>query len=61
MAVKVCLLAGAGLFDATVVKAAAANDLALLQAEGRFAPLPVAASRTNGSPRIESVSPPVER
>ena len=36
---------GAGLISATVVKVDAANDLALLKAEGRFAALPVAASR----------------
>jgi hypothetical protein len=45
-AVKVRLLTGAGLIDATVVKVDAANDLALLKAVGRFAPLPVAASRS---------------
>ena len=45
-AAKVRLLTGAGLIDATVVKMDAANDLALLKASGRFAPLPVAASRT---------------
>jgi len=44
-AVKVRLLTDAGLIDARVVKVDAANDLALLKAEGRFAPLPVAASR----------------
>ena len=43
---KVRLLTGAGLIDATVVKVDAANDLALLKADGRFAPLPIAASRT---------------
>src|ERR1035437_7265924 len=32
--------------DAAVVKVDAANDLALLSAGGRFAPLPIAASRT---------------
>jgi hypothetical protein len=32
--------------DAAVVKVDAANDLALLKAGGRFAPLPIAASRT---------------
>ena len=32
--------------DAAVVKVDAANDLALLKAVGRFAPLPIAASRT---------------
>jgi S1-C subfamily serine protease len=45
-AAKVRLLTGAGLIDATVVKVDAANDLALLSASGRFAPLPIAASRT---------------
>ena len=45
-AVKVRLLTGAGLLDATVVKVDAANDLAWLKAGGRFAPLPIAASRT---------------
>lgn len=45
-AAKVRLLTGAGLLDATVVKVDAANDLALLKADGRFAPLPIAASRT---------------
>ena len=38
-------LASTGLFSAKVVKVDAANDLALLKAEGRFAALPVAASR----------------
>jgi TPR repeat protein len=45
-ATKVRLVTGAGLIDATVVKVDAANDLALLKAGGRFAPLPIAASRT---------------
>ena len=45
-AAKVRLLTGAGLIDATVLKVDAANDLALLKAVGRFAPLPIAASRT---------------
>ncbi len=45
-AVKVRLLTGSGLIDATVVKVDAANDLALLKAVGRFVPLPIAASRT---------------
>ena len=35
----------AGLLNATLVKVDAANDLALLKAEGKFSPLPVAASR----------------
>ena len=38
--------AGAGLIDAKVVQVDAANDLALLKADGRFALLPIAASRT---------------
>jgi len=45
-ATKVRLLTGVGLIDATVVQTDAANDLALLKATGRFAPLPIAASRT---------------
>jgi len=45
-AAKVRLLTGAGLIDAAVVKVDAANDLAWLKAVGRFAPLPIAASRT---------------
>ena len=45
-AAKVRLLTGAGLLDAMVLKVDAANDLALLKAVGRFAPLPIAASRT---------------
>jgi S1-C subfamily serine protease len=45
-AAKVRLLTGAGLIDAKVVQVDAANDLALLKAVGRFAPLPIAASRT---------------
>ena len=44
-ATKVRLLTGAGLIDAKVVRVDAANDLALLKADGRFAPLPIAASR----------------
>ena len=36
----------AGLISARVVKVDAANDLALLKAEGKFAALPVASSRT---------------
>jgi S1-C subfamily serine protease len=43
--VKVRLVTGAGLLDATVVKVDAANDLALLKADGKFSPLPIAASR----------------
>jgi TPR repeat protein len=45
-ATKVRLLTSAGLIDAKVVSMDAANDLALLKADGRFAPLPIAASRT---------------
>ena len=45
-ATKVRLLTSAGLIDAKVVQVDAANDLALLKANGRFAPLPIAASRT---------------
>jgi len=45
-ATRVRLLTGAGLIDAKVVQVDAANDLALLKADGRFAPLPIAASRT---------------
>jgi S1-C subfamily serine protease len=44
-AAKVRLLTGAGMADAKVVQTDAANDLALLKAEGHFACLPVAASR----------------
>jgi len=44
-AAKVRLQTGAGLVEATVVKVDAANDLALLKAVGRFAPLPIATSR----------------
>ena len=44
-AAKVRLQTGAGLVEATMVKVDAANDLALLKAVGRFAPLPIAASR----------------
>ncbi|MGA3268256.1 MAG: tetratricopeptide repeat-containing serine protease family protein [Verrucomicrobiota bacterium] len=45
-ATKVRLLTSAGLINAKVVQVDAANDLALLKADGRFAPLPIAASRT---------------
>ena len=45
-AVQVGLVSRAGLISAKVVKVDAANDLALLKAEGKFSPLPVAASRT---------------
>jgi len=43
---QIRLVTEAGLISAKVVKVDAANDLALLKAEGRFAPLPIAASRT---------------
>ncbi len=43
---KVRLLTSAGLIDAKVVQVDATNDLALLKADGRFAPLPITASRT---------------
>ena len=39
------LVTSAGLISARVVKVDAANDLALLKAEGRFAPLPISSSR----------------
>jgi len=44
-ALEVRLVTGAGLISAKVIKVDAANDLALLKAEGRFASLPVVASR----------------
>ena len=43
---EVRLVTEAGLISARVVKVDAANDLTLLKAEGRFAALPVAPSRT---------------
>ncbi|HEX7518157.1 MAG TPA: tetratricopeptide repeat-containing serine protease family protein [Chthoniobacterales bacterium] len=43
--VQVRLVTAAGLISARVVTVDAANDLALLKAEGKFAPLPVATSR----------------
>jgi TPR repeat protein len=45
-ATKVRLVTSAGLIDAKVVQVDAANDLALLKADGRFAPLPIISSRT---------------
>src|SRR5206468_2955768 len=42
---QVRLVTAAGLISAKVVKVDAANDLALLKAEGKFAALPLAASR----------------
>ena len=44
-ATKIQLVTGAGLISAKVVKVDAANDLALLKTEGRFAQLPIAPSR----------------
>ena len=44
-AAQVRLVTSAGIIAARVVKVDAANDLALLKAEGRFAALPVVASR----------------
>jgi S1-C subfamily serine protease len=43
---QVRLVAAAGLISARVVQVDAANDLALLKVEGKFAPLPVVSSRT---------------
>jgi len=45
-AAKVRLLTSAGTMDAKVVRVDAANDLALLKADGKFSPLPVAPSRS---------------
>jgi S1-C subfamily serine protease len=45
-ATKVRLVTGAGTIDAKVVQVDAANDLALLKADGKFSSLPIAASRT---------------
>jgi S1-C subfamily serine protease len=42
---EVRLVTAAGVISAKVVKVDAANDLALLKAEGKFAALPVATSR----------------
>ena len=42
---QIRLVTSSGLISAKVVKVDAANDLALLKVEGRFATLPVAASR----------------
>jgi S1-C subfamily serine protease len=44
-AAQIRLVTSAGLISATVVKVDAANDLALLKAEGKFAALSVASSR----------------
>ncbi|HTX21143.1 MAG TPA: serine protease [Candidatus Aquilonibacter sp.] len=45
-ATRVRLLTGAGLIDAKVVQVDAANDLALLKADGKFSPLPISSSRS---------------
>ena len=45
-ATKVRLLTGAGLIDAKVVQVDAANDLALLKADGKFSSLPISSSRS---------------
>jgi S1-C subfamily serine protease len=45
-ATQIRLVTSAGLIDAKVVRVDAANDLALLKADGRFAPLPITSSRT---------------
>ena len=45
-ATKVRLVTGAGLIDAKVVQVDAANDLALLKADGKFSPLPISSSRS---------------
>jgi S1-C subfamily serine protease len=45
-AVQIRLVTTAGMSEARVVKADSTNDLALLKANGEFAALPVAASRT---------------
>ena len=44
-ATQIRLLTSAGTIPAKVVTADAANDIALLKAEGRFAPLPIVSSR----------------
>jgi len=45
-ATQVRLVTSAGLISAKVVQVDAANDFALLKAEGRFVPLPISPSRT---------------
>lgn len=45
-ATRVRLVTSAGLIDAKVIQVDAANDLALLKANGKFSPLPIAASHT---------------
>jgi S1-C subfamily serine protease len=46
VATKVRLLTSAGLIDAKVVQVDAANDLALLKADGKFSSLPISSSRS---------------
>jgi len=46
-AAQVRLLTRAGTIPAKVVQVDEANDIALLKADGRFAPLPIASSRTS--------------
>src|SRR5208282_6284462 len=43
---QIRLLIGAGVIAARVVRLDPVNDLALLKAEGKFSPLPIAPSRT---------------
>src|SRR5439155_5078092 len=43
---QIRLVTAAGLISAKVVKVDAANDLALLKADGKFSPLPIVTSRT---------------
>ncbi len=45
-ATKVRLVTSAGTISAKVVQVDAANDLALLKADGKFSPLPISSSRT---------------
>ena len=45
-ATKVRLVTSAGLIDAKVVQVDAANDLALLKADGKFSSLPISSSRS---------------
>ena len=45
-ATKVRLVTSTGTIDAKVVQVDTANDLALLKADGKFSPLPIAASRS---------------
>jgi hypothetical protein len=52
---KVRLLTGAGLIDAKVVQVDAANDLALLKADGRFAPLPIVPTVTNEKFQLDQI------